>query len=1454
RADREVTGVTVDDDGTFTFTDEDEGEVVVAHFRIIEAELDGEIQKFICTIPAGSPTDREADYFAVSEKDENISIKISGEWNGKDLTKTTQVAIARYTQSVMPSGDYKVFEEVKDDSGEWVRTKTFYKLGKGTSAGAVIYNVCKGFSKYGKTDEILLNARVKGRINEALLNAVFNEIIEQEGEEVVVSASHVRPVLKRAHRIMPAVIEAVKEIYQDYGAKGQTKKVSNPFTREGKAAMQIIVCYAARDINAGRIITNKMQLLSAAKVLFSQAGYPAVEKKILDRLEAEVVAIFTELILDSESISVTIESFLRNKIWSEAHNLIKGPAKAAGRRGKAAAADEEVTRFSKETADIWQKIINIYLNAYRKVAYEEFILKNKIPQEYLSYLTGLRNGVLAKLEAERFMELSRLVIPGTHTFFKGMPGEEGIDGHELKLDIENRRAEFSIPPDMRDMTNRVFTASVKTYDPGSANVRVTATSVNKNNKTRTVTFIMKVKGPSFFSLPRIEKEDVWQYLFFVPVPGDYRYEYEQVADGEEGFDFTNVENITVEMIPQKGEELDERAEVIIRNPSIVEVNIPLGDQGVQVQPQPEGKTISVELTDDNQVSSVAVIAKVERRLGRVDEGKEAVLYHYMPERDPETNERPLFVNISGKEVEISGTVPYQADRSRPLMITLIDLNGNLLGSEVLPDKWKEEDGELRFTTRIEAKSTAGFDATKVAFIEARFEFESKKPSLWFGVLGSVLFFVSSVAFALIRVFRQYKRYLKKTKDESEWPRHPFRKFIKAVWRQKFPAKEEKKERVEGLGRERPEAVEDIESVDETERDLDINAEDLSKGLGEAVYAIRDWVDDMKVDFRQVGKQQEDEGIFLPFMRFSEIWQLGDPMIAPRYSLNNVVRGIGAIALAAVLYQVGFAGFLTWLYPFAILFTASGFLNWMQVFRTAFLYGVMFTPAHILLPLLGMTHPMISLVFSTVFLVGYMASPFVRYCLVIKDPQSYVKKQKEKLAVLHSILHIIQNGDESLKRVAAKLGDTGDADKDELLALADDERLGLSGHAKNYIKARASWYQKRKIKKKDLKRLLWTMATFRQNILPYVDNLKRWRRSHAVEKGAMTPGGDLEETREFSGTLEGAVEEAGELSKGEIEKTKIRKPLLVSLAMIIAAVPVGVLVFLKAGVLTAAGFFVASLLVSVMVFTKLFGREVKKTMIIDPAKDMKKIFRENFRIIYVIRSGYQLQALNVWRSLTEIKAAISRESQEISEVFGEAGRREEQKQGIKRIIQRSLNRMRIAITNVRDTAIVRGFFDSFHLSENETWPKRLKVLARSVLCLLIVSVAIQLLTFGGMYVLGEAANFILSGGFAGLSGVFNKPFAVVEILKAGFMPEHAARWYFFAFSQTLVFGTIVIGGLWLALGKFAFYFLGDYAKLYPEEKVIKGKRFLKYGVIAAVAALLYLVPGVHWSVVLLRVTS
>jgi len=99
---------------------------------------------------------------------------------------------------------------------------------------------------------------------------------------------------------------------------------------------RIIIAYAARHSDKNWAMKDVMQRISIARTLFSGQRALNAEKAILEQLAADT-ADFLEGLMEmgiTKDINLTVESFLRDKLWSEAHNLVMGPEETVGIREK----------------------------------------------------------------------------------------------------------------------------------------------------------------------------------------------------------------------------------------------------------------------------------------------------------------------------------------------------------------------------------------------------------------------------------------------------------------------------------------------------------------------------------------------------------------------------------------------------------------------------------------------------------------------------------------------------------------------------------------------------------------------------------------------------------------------------------------------------------------------------------------------------------------------------------------------------------------------------------------------------------------------------------------------------------------------------------------------------------------------------------------------------------------
>jgi len=1476
-----------------------------------------------------------------------VHYRVTADWDGDNLTNIVQ--IAKYIYTVMNAQDYRKhstvsiivsarnhrnykIEEFLKEEDKWSFNKTFYKLGKDTEERKIITEVCDKYPKFGGDKELAPQAE------EDLRNAIFTNMLELGGEDIKIQPSQIKAILKRACKVRPKIIKGLTELCEEHGTPSQSERVKNLVGHEGEVAIYITIAYAVRG-ETKRVMEDLLQKLSVAKTFFRRAQYERIEKNILRDLENKLTTELVDMIYTRKGTKVTVESFVRSRIWGESYNLSKGPVADMGLFYKgldvimnACGRVQNVFKdkeFNKDTTDIWQNIIESYLRVYQAIVFEEYVIKKKVPQEWHSYMQILIGGVQAKLEAKGYTRLSGVIGSGDRTPLKISLGKE----NRTELSFHKRNKSISIPASMRNMRKGAFAVLLKTDNWDSVCVRVIA----KDGQGRRMAFIVREEQAEWFNLPEVIKEGKWHFFSFAPACGDYRYYVEK------GFMPEDVRDITLEMAPSEaGKQLDKKAKVIVQNPMIMDSSLTsqLSTEGTEdtlssSKKQLSKETVKLKLTPATLVNPLPDDAKTERRKGikeeDVDKPDDKVFYYYTRapgETEYVSDQTPAYIpalkrlsrDFEGKNIIVEGKVPEQADKTKPIFITFRDINGFMMGKMIESKDWNKD---FTFSVEITPETTPIFDASNSMLIELRFTYKSKKTPLGWGILGLLLGFILHFAgFALGKVLK-YRKFRKTFPENTAvdedgaqnlWPKvKGFFAFLnmylfKYMFGKAKKETKETKEREKNLKQYKEKLITDLtgeireKSADEIDLKIDewktlvnsgsiildnnstlnliqkeknklleeinrirdehaeleqalavrdyepeFNREYYHRGISEAAKSIRDWVDDMRVDFRQIRKQEdEDEPTFLPFMRFSEVWEFSDYLIFPKYPLSTITRGIGMMSIAGALYSLGFTGFLTTLYPILIVFMAGSLFNWRDV-KDSTVWSTFFIINQMLFPYAGMAHSTVSIIFSALFISLYITSSFGRYFRAVKDPKKYVEKQKQKLQLLHSILYIMQNGDESLKRAALRLGDSNQKVKaNDFLNMINDQRLDLSPHAKNFLKARAGWYKKEGLTKKSAKELLWTMATSNTTVMPKIQGLRRWARSHTIGKGAVSPGGDIEKIEPFGETLGSAIREMDELSAKPIPERSLKSFYVMFTGSVLLGTIFGGALYVLFGsivplVISVAGSFI----VAGVIHAILIGRATRRLMLIDPARDMKKIFRENFRNIYNISTGRQIEATNVWRTLIEIRAALGRERDVLDGPQGISN--------LTSIIQSSLDWMRIVLTNVRDTAITRGVFDAFHLSKYEESKERIKILFKTFIGIVIISVLVQFVTFSAMYVLAELTSVITTGSFAAFSAVFKRPFAVVEILKAIFTTytlQNPWRWVLFAFSQTF-FATFVLGGIWLAEGKFIFYYLGDNAKLYPEEKIVTKKRVVTAVFTAFIGVSAALTPGISTMSVILR---
>ncbi|MFC1643963.1 hypothetical protein ACFL5C_01375, partial [Candidatus Omnitrophota bacterium] len=556
-------------------------------------------------------------------------------------------------------------------------------------------------------------------------------------------------------------------------------------------------------------------------------------------------------------------------------------------------------------------------------------------------------------------------------------------------------------------------------------------------------------------------------------------------------------------------------------------------------------------------------------------------------------------------------------------------------------------------------------------------------------------------------------------------------------------------------------------------DTDLDTKDLLETLKLSMKEIDDWVDKIGADFRMKGVQEEKMGIFFPYLRRNEPWEFFDPAAAPRHNLNILWRSLAFVAVTAVLTMSGYSG-LIHIAPYMYLFWMSGLLNWIKRSSSIMLGGIFVLLQHYI-PVFVTQIPLtyVSLVITTLAVAYYVGRLFYRYYDTVSRPEGYIRRQKDQLRILDSVLTFITNGDPSLARAieAESVGRASSIDEFVEAILADES---LSDVARNYIRRKKEngnfekdfkdAKKKRGITEKeylkDLKKRLSALARF--NVLrPQIEDLTRFKRSrNDWGTGKPYEGGSVVRTPQFGQILDNAINETRKMLADAPTNASLRArregyrrwgwitAALASFAILGVDIAQTVWSFSP----TVWIISVAAIIVSAMAILAVsVGRRARELTLFHPARDMKNIYRDYQRLLYSKETGENLKAIDVRRFLVETRAALNRAMETRQTVT-------------KGQLRQSLDEVKTPLVNVRDTTTVRDYKDTFHLTRLEQWPRKIAMLLRVVAWLSLFGFLAYAGTIIGIVGLREVASLITGGGFLGYGQLFEHPFALTEIVK------------------------------------------------------------------------------------------
>ncbi|MBN2191036.1 MAG: hypothetical protein JW728_07500, partial [Candidatus Aureabacteria bacterium] len=624
--------------------------------------------------------------------------------------------------------------------------------------------------------------------------------------------------------------------------------------------------------------------------------------------------------------------------------------------------------------------------------------------------------------------------------------------------------------------------------------------------------------------------------------------------------------------------------------------------------------------------------------------------------------------------------------------------------------------------------------------------------------------------------------------------------------------------------------------------MEKNISGIKNLLSLHIRAIDQWVESMGVDFTRMGCQQDDMGIFPPELKKSDAWWNYNFDAQPRHNLDILYKTLKFIVIAVVAYMAGFPKIVNFL-PYLAVFVIFAALNWLDLLK-GFTLAVIFFFLQYYNPL-EISGPDMSILITVLLFSACNSSLFIKYYMRIAKPQRFIDKQMKELKRLLSIIHIIRYGNESLKSVATidipPAGDASVEEKEKMLKdfiktavkIVDDS-------ARDYVVYTSKFYRKEHIDVREFKDHLVYAAEGK--LFELLKGLDRPVRARNIKGGELHESGNIGRSEKFGATVDGAISQIQNLLRKEYSESDMDK--FKSLYGMMVFIPAVVIVLLLAVLdigFPVKVFSVFSVYVLALgLFAVLLGSKVKNYFVlIYPAKDMRGIYRDYQRLIYSTDTHENLKAIDVRRFLIQVRAALYRLSPR--DLSSDA-------------LQKALDVEMPGMENMRDSGIVRNFLNAFHLTRIEKIPFKIFTLSKTVLFLTAVGFVFYLIGTSFIALVTAAYNLLSTGNIGTL---FQKGFAIFEAVRLNaegypfWSPE--VGFQVFIFILQIFFGILMVGSATLFIGKFSFYYLGRFARLYPEQKTQNHERRKRY--IASIAVcficLFLLMPAVGILALILK---
>lgn len=989
---------------------------------------------------------------------------------------------------------------------------------------------------------------------------------------------------------------------------------------------------------------------------------------------------------------VTIDAFkvLEKEIWGETDNLVNAYREA-----------KEANSIDMSGYIRWGRFVKARFNAFQDVSYKELFINKGEVTAYCDNLRFVLDGILVKLEADEVASVFRIFNHSCTEIDVETPPHKPTPVSSYEIDFTNNAALAADTTDNSgnkvravDMTNREIEVIIRSHSP-EKETPLNIVCVDANGGERT--FTARIQGDKAFNLLTPEdKAKLVHRIEFAPSTADGRYTITVTPP----FDLTKVVKLRIEnSIDLNLLDINVRVETILAPPSLSRL--------------PEIKNISY-LENDAAAKAVAPLGVSKKREREIQKEKITGV--------PVTRgELSYNLTDSGKPIDlrnVTHNIEYQLpEHYRHEGIEVEFSYYDKMGGSFSQKGKTNEDGIVSLA--ISPTSKTDFDAGSVIAFTARFEMRGE--AVGEAVIKSPFttsISVISIIALIAGFFRGLFRYLFFTKTAKK-----NRKIEEALEKNRIPPLGPGGEplqtppviqqpaqlvpRAQAQAQPQqpvipPNAQQAASAAAPQQQALD--DDQLLARLEESIdkKGINGWVDQIGVDFRMTGSQQEDRGIFMPWFRPNEPWEFSDQGIVPRYNRSMVMRYLVlAVTGTAFYFGVPFLGDFSFsaypglihFYPYVLLLMLSGVLNWGKLLTTVGLGSVFFACQWFIPQLsLSVSPTLVSFALAAGIMVFDIARQYVLYYRAAANPENYIVAQKRELQKLKDILLSIQNDTPLMNRI---------------------------------------------------------------------ESLRRFKRSRDLSEWdkQQYEGGAVVKIEPFKDTLREAINEVNGLlnKKPDYDKFAGFKGKVIAVGGLIMTGSIGAtLAAFLIGLIGLPVFILASvsILISYLVSVAIIvGHRARSLMLITPAFDMKNIYKDYQRYVNNTETGKNLGAIDVRRFLVEIRAAANRIYK-----HGQVAGTED--------LQGSLDTMRDGMVNVRDTATVRDFMDTFHLTKLESWGRFIPMAVRVSFVVFVFVVGSYVACIAGIISIRQLFSLIGGDGLLSYGQLFEHSFAVVDILKEG----------------------------------------------------------------------------------------